>query len=312
MQVKMLTFCILTVLVFSQFVSEGFCQSGSYEVEVRDQLQLSFWDYPELNSTVRVDRDGRIELPIIGRITAAGLSLNVLREKIISQMSLYNKLVTQLSLAVLEYGGNVVFVTGQVRKPGKYSFEEIPNLWEILLEAGGPLESATLDNVIIVRTQEQGKIYTIDLLEALREAKLDELPEIYAGDTIQIPGTAASPLVRRELIYIFGAVASPGSHRFDPNANILEVIGRAGGPTRNANLKKVKHVSVSYGTTSVAIIDLDSYMSRTIPHPMPVGAGDVIVIPSKSSLLVSTVRRVLSITVGVVVSTVLFRLIRRT
>lgn len=305
-----LTFCAVVMLLHSGFLTEGLCQSGTYEIQVKDRLEISFWESAELNSTVKVDKDGGIELPIIGRITAAGLTLNVLREKIISQMRLYNKLVTQLSIVVKEYGGNIVFVTGQVRNPGKFSFEEIPNLWDILLEAGGPLEDATLNQVAIVRNKEQGKIYTVDLLEALRDAKLDELPKIYPGDTIQISGTTSSPLVKRDEIYIFGAVASPGAHRFESESDILEVIGQAGGPTRNANLKKVKHVSVSKGTTSIAIIDLDKYMEKTIPAPMPVGAGDVIVIPDKSALLSGLAGRILTVAVTAVTTALIFKALR--
>ena len=296
-------FYISNIVLFCCFKTDGLCQSGTYQVQPEDKLQISFWEDPELNSVAKVDKDGGIELPIIGRITAAGLTLNVLREKIISQMSLFNKLVNQVSISVNEYGGNVVFVTGQVRNPGKFSFEEIPNLWDIILEAGGPLENASLDQVVIVRTQEQGKIYTINLLDALQEAKLDELPKVYPRDTIQISGTGgASPLVQRDEIYIFGAIARQGALRFESGSDILQIIGKAGGYMPNADLEKVKHVSVSNGTTTIAIINLDDYLDKTIPAPMPVGAGDYIIIPSKPSFWRRTAQTVLTIAITITAS----------
>jgi len=297
---------VFNILIFCWFATDALCQSGSYEVQPEDNLKISFWEDPELDSVAKVDKDGGIELPIIGRITAAGLTLNVLRGKIISQMSLYNKLVNQVSISVTEYGGNVVFVTGQVRNPGKFSFEEIPNLWDIILEAGGPLEKATLDQVVIVRNQEQGKIYTVNLLDALQEAKLDELLKIYPRDTIQISGTgASSPLIQRDEIYIFGAIARQGALRFESGSDILQIIGKAGGYTPKADLKKVKHVSVANGTTTIAIINLEEYLDKTIPTPMPVGAGDYIIIPSKRSFFLSKIAKTV-LTLSITVATVYY------
>ena len=310
-RLTILVFYVFNIVIICWFATDALCQSGTYQVQPADNLKISFWEDPELNSVAKVDKDGGIELPIIGRITAAGLTLNVLRSKIISQMSLYNKLVNQISISVTEYGGNVVFVTGQVKNPGKFSFEEIPNLWDLLLEAGGPLENASLDQVVIVRKKEQGKIYTVNLLEALQEAKLDELAKIYPGDTIQVSGIASSsPLVQRDEIYIFGAIRRQGAHRFESGSDIMQVIGKAGGYTQNANLKKVKHVSVSNGTTSIAIINLDKYLDKTIPTPMPVGAGDYIIIPSKPSFFSKTGSRILTVVLTGVTTTLIFRAIR--
>ncbi len=306
---------ILIVFLLAMVGNSALAQSGSYVIQTKDQLRISFWEYPELNWKAKVDRAGAIDLPIIGTITAEGLTIDLLRKKIISQMSLYNKVVTQLSVDVVEYGGNLVYVTGQIRTPGKYSFEEIPNLWEILLEAGGPLENAALDNVLIVRSLEGGKTYTADITEALRDASLSQLPEIKAGDAIQIPaargaGAAASPLIKQEVIYIFGAIARQGAHKYVRDANLLEVIGQAGGPTKSANLKKVRHLSVSHGTTTVVEVDLDSYLKESFPVPMPVGPGDTIIIPQKSPYGQLIIRQVITIAVGVAVSYWTIKLIR--
>lgn len=302
---------LLFLFIILSFYGEGRSQGGSYVIQVKDRLKISFWEYPELNSQVEVNRDGKIDLPIIGSVTAAGLTINALREKIISQMSLYNKVITQLSIEVSEYGSNVVYVTGQVNKPGKYSFEEIPNLWEILLEAGGPLETANLDQVVIVRKKEGGKIETVNLTDALRNANLDKLPEVYPGDTIQVPGTSStgtptSSLIKQDVVYVFGAVARPGPLRLQTNSTILDVIGQAGGPSRNANLDKVKHISVSHGTTSVVEINLNKYFEKTIPVPMPVGPGDTIIVPSKSALSSTLVRTVLTTTLTALATSAIF------
>jgi polysaccharide export outer membrane protein len=271
------------------FASSLAAQSNAYKVQVEDQLQISFWENPNWNSVVTVGKDGEMELPIIGRITAAGLSIKQLREKIISQMALYNKLITQLSIVVTDYGSNRVFITGQVRNPGRYSFEEIPNLWDIILEAGGHLETSFLDQVVVVRKEGDGQILTADISQALREGKLSSLPEIYPGDTIHVPGTTAtggtpSPLIKKDEVYILGAVGLPGAHKFETGLNIVEVIGRAGGPTSVANLKKVQYVSMRNGKAQVMEYNLENYFKYSVPHPVAVGAGDTIFVPWQRGL----------------------------
>lgn len=307
--------CIGVSLCF--FNQDAFGQSANYVVQVKDVLKFQFWEYPELNSQTRVDSDGSINLPIIGRITAAGLSIKVLREKIISQMALYNKVVTQLSIEVLEYGANIVHVTGHVRNPGKYSWEEIPNLWQILLAAGGPLETAALDEILVIRSEEGGRIYKVDLSEALQSSGLEEILEIKAGDTIQVPSQGGaerpsqSPLARQEFIYIFGAIARAGAHQYDPEtSNLVEVLGRAGGPRNDANLKEVKHISVANGAPSVAIINLEDYFNKTTPLPMPIGPGDTIIIPRKSALATRAINIIFTTTLTSILSFTLFSLLR--
>ncbi len=304
---------LVTLLGLTNF--EILAQSSSYPIQTEDRLQISFWENPELNTQVTVGKDGGIEIPIIGRLTTAGLTIIQLRGKIISQMALYNKLVTQLSIVVLDYGHNRVYLTGQVATPGKYSFEEIPNLWNIILEAGGPLETALLDEVVIVRNAEDGKMITTDLANALRRGKLSELPKILPGDTIHVPGTtetgtAPSPLVKKDEIYILGAVGAPGAHKFESNLNLLEVISKAGGPTADANLKKIKHVSVSHGMTSVIEVNIERYINSSIPIPMPIGAGDTIFIPRRrgiSPLVSAVITGLITTTITTTITALLLR-----
>lgn len=268
-----------------------FAQSGSYKIQPEDHLKLSFWESPELNSQVTVGKDGEIDLPIIGRIKASELTIDQLRDQIISQMGLYNKLINHLTVDVTEYGRNNVFVTGQVAKSGKYSFEEIPNIWDIILEAGGPLENARLDQINIIRGGEEGKILVVDLNAALQTGRLNELPPIYPGDTIHLPGNTtpfepiSSALRNKDEIYVFGAVIQPGPLNFNSELNILDAIGRAGGPAENANLKNISYIAVFKNSTKVYQINLNLYLHKSLSTSIPnVTPGSAIYIPAKKNM----------------------------
>jgi len=282
--------CFVSMSLLVLLTTGALSQGSSYQVKSGDQLQISFWENPELNTTVTVGKDGGIEVPIIGRIAASGLSIDQLREKIISQMALYNKLITQLSVVVLDYGSNSVFVTGQVRTPGRYSFEEIPNLWDIILHAGGHLETALLDEVTIVRKQDNGQVFKVNISKALREGKLNTLPEIYPGDTIHVPGTTMtgnvpSPLAQKSEIYIMGAVGVPGAHKFESGLNLVEAIGRAGGPNAEADLENVQFIARGEGAISkVQEFNLEGYFHQSQRHPVQVKAGDTIYVPWRKQM----------------------------
>lgn len=278
--------CFLVLMVSIAFSNNLLAQSGSYKVQEGDRLKFAFWENPELNSEVTVGKDGGIDLPIIGRVKASELTVDQLRDQIISQMGLYNKLINHLSIIVVEFGKNKIFVTGQVLKPGKYSFEEIPNIWDIILEAGGPLETARLDQVNIIRSGEEGKIVNVDLNTALQTGGLNKLPPIYPGDTIHLPGASTpfelidSSILDKNEIYVLGAVGVPGAHRFEPNLNILDLIGRAGGPAVDADLKNVKYIAVFKNSTKVVEINLKLYLEHSLNTPIPnVTPGSTIFVP---------------------------------
>ncbi|MEK7727439.1 MAG: polysaccharide biosynthesis/export family protein, partial [candidate division KSB1 bacterium] len=116
--------------------SEG--EKQEYVIGVGDLLSIKFWQRPELDTEARVSSNGKIEMPLIGAIPAAGLTVSRLRQDIVNRISLLDIRVSQASIVVREFGSKIVYVTGAVLTPGKLKFETIPNLWQIILEAGGP------------------------------------------------------------------------------------------------------------------------------------------------------------------------------
>lgn len=201
-------------------------------------------------------------------------------------------------------------MTGQVANPGRYSFEEIPNIWDVILEAGGPLETAMLDKVTVIRGDGNGQVFAVNLATALREGKLNELPKIRPRDTINIVGTTESgiipsPLSVNEEVYILGAVENPGAHQFEPKLNLLEALGRAGGPAEDANLKKARYVVIENGKTRVVPINLNDYLVDDKFTAVPImRKGSTLYIPPKGKVSPLTIATVTALLTGGI--TVLF------
>jgi len=270
-------------------VSDG--NSQSYIIGVGDVISITFWQDSELNLETKVGKDGKIILPIGGALQAAGLTTEKLADKIVDTVSLYDRRITTAAVNVVEYESRKVYVMGEVRNPGKYMFEVIPKLWEIILEAGGPTENANLNSVMIIRRDEaeSDQSQTIDLVEILRNKKFDLLPEIKPGDNIYVPAVVGNVpssgmdamQEQRNVLFIYGRVASAGVYTFNKKLNILEALVTAGGPAENAKLDGVKVIRKIGAYTNVIEVNVERYANESVPAFFMVQGGDAIYVPGK-------------------------------
>jgi len=265
--------------------------AGEYAIGPEDLLEIRFWQDNNLDADVRVRQDGIISLDIIGEVQAAGLTTAELEREIVKQMSRYNKAVSQAVVRVVEYGARKVYITGHILNPGKYTFEEIPDLWTIINEAGGITESGDLTRVMIIRGGEQaGDVMVVNVAETVASGNVLTLPEIRPGDTIEISRAPAGLPARtlsdqpqaKSIFYVTGAVNEPGVHTLESNTDILDAIALAGGMAENANLKKVMIVSKDGSNTQSLKLNLEKYIQSGVKGRYIVRSEDNIVVDRKS------------------------------
>lgn len=328
MKIKLGIILCLILLNLQQTIE---IRAQEYVIGPEDVLTISFWQQPELNSTARVSQNGTIVLPVIGNMTAAGLTPSALAQKIADKISLFNKKISQAAVVVTQYGSKKVYVAGHVLQPGKYAFEVIPDLWKIILEAGGPAETAILTQVKIVRGgRESGKSETVDLAKYLADGDASQLPPIYPGDTINIPGinpdvTGAEPgaaamltsaSATQDAFYIYGQVISPGGYPLTKNLNVLEAIIMAGGPAPQAKMDEVKVIIRGESYSSIATLDLKKYARSGLPAPFNIKPGDTIFIPEKRQSVFAAMGRrgifydILRVAVTATTSMLIYNLLR--
>ena len=286
-------FSILLLLVMISIPISVFAQQP-YVIGPEDVLEIRFWQDNNLDATVSVTSDGNISLDIIGEIKATGQTTSQLERDIIRQMSRYNSSISQAVVRVAEYNNQKVFISGQIRVPGKYNYEVIPDLWTLINEAGGVTDLGDLGRVLIIRGGDNaGEVVTVNVSELVASGKLNELPKILSGDTIEIPRTPAglpsSTLSQsqelRNLFYVIGEVQVPGAINLEKNIDILDAISLAGGPTPDANLKKARIITKAGIGTQITKVNLKRYTNEAIAGRVFIGPEDVIILPKKSSRL---------------------------
>ena len=136
-----------------------------------DVVRVMFPGAPELNQTQKIRPDGRLGLPLIGEVDAAGQSLPGLQETLSRRYK--TKLQNSTVLVDLETSAAVVYVSGAVNKPGKVSLERPMTAFEAVMEAGGFMPGlANPKKVILVRKDGgQHETQVLDLSPALRNER---------------------------------------------------------------------------------------------------------------------------------------------
>jgi len=262
-----------------------------YVIGIDDRLSISFWQEPDLNTEVRVRNDGEIALPVIGDIKAAGLTTAALARSIVDQIKFYNPGISQATVVVTEFNSQMVMIAGAVTTPGEYHYEKIPNILEIVREAGGALPEADLSAVTIIR-QTDGKVDVIDvdLLKQIKDGDLSKLPKLKAKDMINVPlspyGVTAELMsgqsfTGKNIYYIYGAVNEPGVKNLAEDIELVDAIAAAGGTTAEADLKNIRVVMKDVRFSSVLKFNFKNYSETGRPARYKLKPEDTIFIPYK-------------------------------
>src|SRR5881628_4089434 len=122
-----------------------------YRIGIEDVLDVAVWNVAELQKTVPVRPDGKISLPLVNDVQAAGLTPMELRDQIASRLAEYMP-SPEVSVIVREVNSLKVSVVGQVRTPGRYSIRTPTSVLEAIALAGGFNEFAKTDRILILRS----------------------------------------------------------------------------------------------------------------------------------------------------------------
>lgn len=129
--------------------------ADAYAIGIGDLLEISVWKNPDLSTTVPVRPDGRVSVPLLGDVQAAGMTPLALRQTLTEGFKEY---VTApgVSVVVKEVNSQKVFVTGEVAHPGAFDLRPRTKLMQVLALAGG-LTPYSKKRVVVLRDTRDGK-----------------------------------------------------------------------------------------------------------------------------------------------------------
>jgi polysaccharide export outer membrane protein len=181
-------------------------------VQTGDQVEITFADYPEFVSAVIHDK-GAITIPLVGEVTAGGVTRGQLKELIVKRLAGY---VTSKAVPSIMIKGALeqkVIVLGSVTGQGSYAATLPVSPFQALAMAGGPSSNADLRHIRVFRGGDAESTIEIDLSASLASlpGRSETLPLVYPGDLIYVP--KEENVIRdfadllRDVIVLFGIFA---------------------------------------------------------------------------------------------------------
>jgi polysaccharide export outer membrane protein len=125
---------------------------GRYVIGPEDVLDVAVWNNTEMTRTVPVRPDGKISLPLLNDVQAAGLTPTELRDHLTDALTEYISAAT-VSVIVREIHSVKVTVIGQVKTPGRYELKGRATVLDVLAMAGGLTEYAARGRIVVLRNE---------------------------------------------------------------------------------------------------------------------------------------------------------------
>lgn len=167
-------------------------------VSALDHLSVKVFREPELSvDDLAVDESGRITLPLVGTMMAAGKAHDVLAAEIEDKLKVYLK-QPKVAISLKQAASRRVTVAGSVVQPGVYPLEGRLTLLQAVALARGPSQVADRDQTFIFRVRNGQRMIARFDLDDIAKGKIDD-PEVISGDTVSI-GTSGFKTAWRDVL----------------------------------------------------------------------------------------------------------------
>jgi protein involved in polysaccharide export with SLBB domain len=231
----------------------------------------------DLSQIVKVNDNGTIDFPLYQDMSVIDKTTSELQDILTYKLA---KVVESpmVLVSVLTENPISIYVLGQVKKPGLLVLPPKSSLQEVMLAAGGNLETADLQRVKIVhKNQGDENASYYDLAKFLSSGDLTLLPTLYDGDRIILLASKKSKYVK-----ILGSVNKPGFYPVGEQAGLFDMLYLAGGPNSDANMSKVRIISGAGGQRADYLLDMQKYIDNGKTEELPLlGEGDMVIVYAK-------------------------------
>ncbi|HZT33595.1 MAG TPA: polysaccharide biosynthesis/export family protein [Bryobacteraceae bacterium] len=158
-------------------------ENKAYIIGAEDVLMVRVWREAELSGQISVRPDGKISLPLIGEIQAAGLTPESLAASISHSLTKYMN-HPEVTVGVIQVNSKRYFIQGEVQKPGAYPLAVPTTVLEALVNAGGFRDFANTKKIRVMRGSQ---VFKFNYKEVTQGKHLEQNILLQAGDQIIVP-----------------------------------------------------------------------------------------------------------------------------
>lgn len=223
-------FLLVYSLLFSLSAIQNTWANTGYKLGAGDVVKLSVYGQPDLQSELRVDDGGKLDVPLLGGIYVAGYNsadaARIIAKEFEDRGLLKN---AHVNLFISEYYSQSVAILGSVNKPGRLFLQGRTSMTEALAWAGG-VNGDGSHLVILLRPDKQGRQQKLQFdLQKLLDEDADKQPTqwLQGGDTLYVPVASR--------FYMRGEVKEPGMYVLDRPINVMQAISISGGLSDRAS-----------------------------------------------------------------------------
>lgn len=305
----------------TQDIQGGGMIGPDYKLGPEDVLTITVFNLPEMTETVRIENDGSIEVKLLGRVKAAGLTTGQLRDELQRDWGKTYLQDPHVTIFIRQFHSNPVSVVGAVAKPGLYQMPGPRTLIQVLAMAGGVnLPGTAAGNMqggapagrwaYITRKGGFRDLKPVDGISVLApdQIKVDLGRLLYSHDSALNIGVEPFDTItvsKAGIVYVVGAVMKSGGFTLEDRDSLtaLEALSLAQGFAAGSNKghDEIIH-TLPDGTRQITSINLGKIMKGKAKDPV-LTANDILVVPSSAmrSLGTSGIATALSTVSGLII-----------
>jgi polysaccharide biosynthesis/export protein len=160
---------------------------ADYVIGPEDVLSIVYWRDKDMTGDVAVRPDGKVSLPLLNDVQAAGLTPAQLRDRLIEASKQYFE-DPSVTVVVKQMNSRKVFITGEVSKPGPYPLVGPTTVLQLISIAGGLRDYADSKKILIVRNENGRPMsYLFNYKDVVSRKNLRQNIELKPGDTVIVP-----------------------------------------------------------------------------------------------------------------------------
>lgn len=173
------------------YQSLGDPRRENFVIGTADVLRVNVWRSPEASAdNVRVRPDGKITLPLVGEMVAAGKTTDKLKAEIAAALVAYIKEDPQVAVTLVDVNSYQIVVLGNVGRAGVFPLKRYVTVSEAIALAGG-LGRYAQDEIIVIRTWNRKNQAPLRIPVSYMKITTGQAPEqdiaLYTGDTVYVP-----------------------------------------------------------------------------------------------------------------------------
>jgi len=157
----------------------------TYKIGVGDVLHITVWEEPQLTETAVVRPDGKISMPLVTEVDVKGLTPEA------AQQMLTDRLIKfvhkpRVTVTVQEIHSRMVYITGEVQRPGAYPLMDMMNVVQLVARSGGLTDFAKKKNMYVLRGSTSARV-NVNYEKVLKGQAPQQNVELMPGDTVVVP-----------------------------------------------------------------------------------------------------------------------------